>query len=209
MRKNSFFFIVFEGVEGTGKSFQIKKLSNKLSKLKFKTILTREPGGSKLSEKIRKLIFDKKNSKLNDITDYYLMLASRNEHINTTIQKAIKNKCILICDRFVDSTYAYQVIGKKINKKVNQINQKYILNNLKPDLTIILKANFKSIFSRLKKRKATNKFDKLKKSFYARAQKTFIKLSKKNNYYLFDSSENNKKVENDIFNLVIKKISNI
>ena len=111
MRKNSFFFIVFEGIEGTGKSYQIKKLTNKLYKLKYNVKNTREPGGSHLSEKIRNLIFDKKNINFDDVTDYYLMLASRNEHIKTTVKNAIKKKQILICDRFVDSTYAYQIAG--------------------------------------------------------------------------------------------------
>jgi dTMP kinase len=208
MRKNSFFFIVFEGIEGTGKSYQIKKLTNKLYKLKYNVKNTREPGGSHLSEKIRNLIFDKKNINFDDVTDYYLMLASRNEHIKTTIKNAIKKKQILICDRFVDSTYAYQIVGKKIKKSVNEINKKYILGKLKPDMTIVLKANMKTVFSRLKKRKNKNKFDKLNESFYTKIQRTFIKKTNNKNYYLFDTSNNDSIIENNILKLVLKRLNN-
>ena len=94
--------------------------------------------------------------KFDKLTDYYLMLAARNEHLKKTILKARKKKLIVISDRFIDSTYAYQVIGNKISKDINLINQKYILQGLKPDLTIVLKASFKAIHSRIRKRKNNN-----------------------------------------------------
>jgi len=207
MFKKKFFFIVFEGIEGTGKSFQIKKLYKSLRKLSLTVQKTREPGGSINSEKIRKLIFDKGSSKFDKLTDFYLMLASRNEHIKDTINKAKKNKSIIICDRFIDSTYAYQVIGHNINNKINNLNNNYILGKLKPHLTIILKSNFKSIVNRIKKRKIKNKLDNLKTNFYKKAQKAFISLSKKNNNYcLFDSSLNDNQLEQKILDLVLKKI---
>ena len=136
------------------------------------------------------------------------MLASRNEHIKKTIIPAIKKKQILISDRFVDSTYAYQVIGNKINKKINLINQKYILNNIKPNITIVLRSNFKSIASRLKKRKKKNKFDKLKIKFYKIAQKAFINIANMNKkrYIVLDSSENTKNLEKKILTVILSKI---
>ena len=149
MLKKKFFFIVFEGIEGTGKSYQIKKLFNSLKKKKFNIIKTREPGGSALAEKIRDLIFSKKSEQFDTLTDYYLMNAARNEHVKNTLLVAKKQKKIVISDRFTDSTYAYQVIGCKINKKINSMNQKYILKNLKPNLTIVLKANLNVINSRI------------------------------------------------------------
>ena len=169
MHKKKFFFIVFEGIEGTGKSYQIKKLSNNLKKLGFNLQTTREPGGSKTAEKIRNLIFSKYANNFDKITDYYLMNAARNEHVKKTLLLAKKQKKIIISDRFTDSTYAYQVVANKIDKEINLINQKYILNNLKPNLTIVLKSNFKAIFSRIKKRKISNKFDRLKINFYTKA----------------------------------------
>ena len=162
MHKKKFFFIVFEGVEGTGKSYQIKKLFSQLKKKKIATIKTREPGGSFSAEKIRNLIFSRNSNEFDKLTDFYLMCAARNEHVKKLLLIAKKQKKIVICDRFIDSTYAYQVIGNKIDKKINLINQNYILKNLKTNLTIILKSDFQSIFSRIKKRKNNNKFDKLK-----------------------------------------------
>jgi len=208
MRKKKFFFIVFEGVEGTGKTYQINKLYKKLLNKKFNIIKTREPGGSDTAEKIRNLIFSKRLNQFDKITDFYLMNAARNEHIKKTLLPAKKEKKIIISDRFTDSTYAYQVIGNKIDKNINTINQKYILKGLKPNLTIILKANFKSIFFRIKKRKKINKFDKLKINFYKKAQNAYLYLSrKKKNYFVFDSSKNTPDLEKKIFNLVLKKIN--
>ena len=180
MFKKKFFFIVFEGIEGTGKSYQINKLYKNLKKKKFNAIKTREPGGSSTAELIRNLIFSKKSIKLDNLTDFYLMNAARNEHVKKTLLPAKKKNKIVISDRFTDSTYAYQVIGNKISKDINLINQKYILQGLKPDLTIVLKASFKTIYSRIRKRKNNNKFDMLKNDFYKKAQNAYLSLAKRN-----------------------------
>jgi dTMP kinase len=208
MRKKKFYFIVFEGIEGTGKSYQINKLSKKLKELRFNVLKTREPGGSKTAEKIRNLIFSKDSNTFDKVTDYYLMNAARNEHVKKTLLLARKQKKIVISDRFTDSTYAYQVIANKIDKKINILNQKYILKNLQPNLTIVLKSNFKSIYARIEKRGKINKFDKLKTSFYKSAQNAFLFLARKNsNYLVFDSSENTTELEKKILSIVLKKIT--
>ena len=207
MSKKKFFFIVFEGVEGTGKTYQINKLYNNLKTIKLDVIKTREPGGSPEAEQIRNLIFSKKSKTFDKLTDFYLMNAARNEHVKKTLFVARKNKYIVISDRFTDSTYAYQVIGNKIDKKINLIKQKYILENLKPNLTIILNANLSSVHSRIKKRKNNNKFDKLKTIFYKKVQNAYLSLAKKNNNYLvFDSSKNTPELEKKIFSVVLKHI---
>ena len=112
---------------------------------------------------------------------------------------------VVICDRFIDSTLAYQVYGKKINLNfVNNIH-KNILNGLKPNLTFILKVSPKSSKKRLIKRKTKNRYDNFAQSFYAKAQKSFIKLSKnKKNYFVLDSSFNNNTLEKKIFSIVNK-----
>ena len=207
MLKKKFFFIVFEGIEGTGKSYQINKLFKNLKKKSFDVIKTREPGGSSTAEQIRNLIFSKKSSKFDVLTDFYLMIAARNEHIKKTLLPAKEKSKIVISDRFTGSTYAYQVIGNKIDKTINLINQKYILKNLKPNLTIILKANFKTIYSRIKKRKNNNKFDKLKTNFYKKAQNAYLSLAKKNkNYLIFDSSKDTPDLEKKILSTVLNNI---
>ena len=209
MRKNSFFFIVFEGVEGTGKSYQINKLCKSLKKKKIDAIKTREPGGSPTAEKIRNLIFSKISDKFDKLTDFYLINAARNEHVKKTLLVAKKKNQVVISDRFIDSTYAYQVIGNKIDKKINLINQKYILKALRPNLTIVLKANFRTIYSRIKKRKNNNKFDKLKTDFYKKVQNAYISIAKnKKNYLIFDSSSNTADLEKKILNIVLNKLDN-
>ena len=137
------------------------------------------------------------------------MLASRNEHLKKIIIPAKKNKSIIISDRFVDSTVAYQVAEKKIDKKLNDINEKYILKKIKPNLTIVLKSNYTQISKRLNKRKKSNKFDKLKKTFLLNIQNTFIKIARKNtkNYVVLDSSGNNDKLEKKILSIILKKLS--
>ena len=146
MLKKKPFLIVFEGVEGCGKSFQSRKLYLNLKKKKIKTILTREPGGTKSAELIRSLIlkdyFSKsKKDKFDKYTDTLLYLAARNEHVKTKIKPALKKKFVVICDRFIDSTIAYQVYGKKINLNFITGIHKQILGNLKPNITFVLKVS--------------------------------------------------------------------
>ena len=210
MYKKKPLLIVFEGIEGCGKSFQSKKLYNSLKKYKVDTILTREPGGTKSSELIRNLIlkdyFTKKNKeKFDKYTDTLLYLAARNEHIINKIKPALKKKKVVICDRFIDSTLAYQVYGKKVDINfINNIHKK-ILGNLKPNIVFVLKVSEKSSRARLKKRRTKNRYDNFAKSFYAKAQKSFIKIAKnKKNYFILESSSNDNSLQIKIFNIVNK-----
>ena len=213
MYKKKPFFIVFEGVEGCGKSYKSKKLLKNLRKKKIDTILTREPGGTKSAELIRKLIlndyFKKSNKdKFDKYTDTLLYLAARNEHVKNKIIPSLKRKKIVICDRFIDSTIAYQVFGKKIKFRfINNIH-KFILNGLKPNLTFILKVSKKSSKRRLLKRKTKNRYDNFSQSFYNNVQKSFIKIAKnKKNYFILDSSSNDNLLEKEIFKIVYKKLN--
>lgn len=209
MYKKKPFFIVFEGVEGCGKSFQSKKLLKNLRKKKIKTILTREPGGTKSAELIRNLIlkdyFKKsKQEKFDKYTDTLLYLAARNEHVKNKIIPALRKKKVVICDRFTDSTISYQVYGKKV--KMNFINSihKTILGKLKANLTFILKVSSKSSKKRLLKRKTKNRYDNFSQSFYTKAQNSFIKIGKnKKNYHILNSSQNDNTLEKKILNITL------
>ena len=214
MFKKKPFFIVFEGVEGCGKSYQSKKLFKKLKQNGFNTILTREPGGTPSAELIRSLIlkdyFNKnKKEKFDKYTDTLLYLAARNEHIKNKIKPALLKKKVVICDRFVDSTIAYQVDGKKVNLNfINNIHKK-ILQGIKPNIVFVLNVSMETSRKRLKKRKTKNRYDKFSQSFYNKAQKSFIKLAKnKRNYFILNSSSNNKSLEDKIFDIT-KKYLNI
>ena len=210
MYKKKPFLIVFEGVEGCGKTFQSKRLLNNLKRNKISTILTREPGGTKGAELIRDLIlkdYFKKNKKdkFDKYTDTLLYLAARNEHIVEKIIPALSKKKVIICDRFIDSTLAYQVYGKKVNLNfINNIH-KHILRNIKPNITFILKVSKKTSRKRLKNRKIKNRYDNFSQSFYTKAQNSFLKIAKnKKNYFILNTSKNDNKTEKIIFNIVKK-----
>ena len=212
MYKKSF-FIVFEGIEGSGKSYQAKILFNKLKKITKNVILTREPGGTKSAEIIRKIIlkdyFEKnKKIKFDKYTDTLLYLAARNEHVKNKIIPALKNKKIIICDRFIDSTFAYQVYGKKISMKFIDNIHKKILGNIKPDITFVLKVKKESFIKRLKNRKIKNRYDNFPIKFYLKAQNSFLKIAKKKkNYKVLESSENSPVLQKIIYQIVKKKIN--
>ena len=189
--------IAFEGVEGSGKSFHLKQIAKYLKSKKIKFITLREPGGSKNAEKIRKLILNNK-SNFNKKTDLLLYLASRSENIEKIIKKNYQKKIILI-DRFIDSTLAYQHYGMGINKSIiNRLNN-YLLGKIKIDFTFLNLVNMRNLKLRLSKRQNLNRYDNFKIFFYKKIQNGFIKISKRNKkkYLLINSNDSinkNKKI---------------
>ena len=169
--------IVFEGIEGTGKSHHIKNVARYLKKKKLDFIQIREPGGSKNSEKIRKLLLNK-NSSFNKYTDLLLYLSARSENIEL-IKKNVGKRIILI-DRFSDSTIAYQHFGMGVNLKfINNINN-FLLENININFTFLSIVSLKNMKNRLMKRKNLNRYDKFNNNFYTKVQKGFINLLEKN-----------------------------
>ena len=197
--------IVFEGIEGSGKTHHINKISKYLDKKKIKYIKRREPGGSLNSEKIRRLILNKK-SNFNIHTDLLLYLAARSENISL-IEKSYKKKIILI-DRFVDSTIAYQHHGMGVDLKIINIINRFLLKNIKVNFTFLNIVNKKNLFQRLKKRKSLNRYDQFNMNFYNKVQKGFLKLAKSNkkSYKIIDSNLDIKKNEDLIINQIKKLI---
>ena len=197
--------IVFEGIEGSGKSHHISVVSRYLTKKKINHIRIREPGGNPNSEKIRKLILNNKSS-FNQNTDLLLYMAARSENIDI-IRKSFNKKIILI-DRFTDSTIAYQHYGMGIDLNLIKTLNKYLLQNIKVSFTFLNIVNKKNLQKRLKKRKTLNRYDKFKISFYNRVQKGFIKLSKeqKNKYQLINSNLEIKKNEKLLLSKIDKLI---
>ena len=197
--------IVFEGIEGSGKSHHINKVSNFLKKHKIKFIKIREPGGSLNSEKIRRLILNKK-SNFNIYTDLLLYLAARSENINL-IKKSYKKKIILI-DRFIDSTIAYQHYGMGADLKIINIINNFLLKNIKVNFTFLNVVNKKNLFQRLKNRKSLNRYDQFDFNFYNKVQKGFLKLAKSNkkSYKVIDSNLDIKINEDLIINQIKKLI---
>ncbi len=168
--------IVFEGIEGSGKSYHLNEVSKHLKKKKIDHIKIREPGGSQNSEKIRKLILNN-NSSFNKETDLLLYLAARSENL-LLLKKYYKKKIILI-DRFVDSTIAYQHYGLGVNLKLIKYINNYFLKKFKVNFTFLNIVNKKNMIKRLKLRKSLNRYDKFNNNFYQKVQKGFMRLAKR------------------------------
>jgi len=196
--------IVFEGIEGSGKSHHIKIIAKYLTRRKKSFIQIREPGGNKNSEKIRKLILDNKST-FNKNTDLLLYLSARSENIDL-IKKNYGKKIILI-DRFVDSTLAYQHYGMGINIKFIKSINDFLLRGVNIDFTFLHLVSSKNMKKRLIKRKKLNRYDQFSSSFYKKVQNGFIKiLKKKPKKYMKIDSNLSIKVNQDIILNKIKKI---
>ena len=213
MYKRKTLFVTFEGIEGSGKTYQSKKLFRKIKSMGLSAIYTREPGGTKASEKIREVILEDyfhpdSKEKFNKYTDTLLYLAARNEHIEKKIKPTIFKKKIIICDRFIDSTLAYQVYGKGVNKSLVDSVHKYILGSMQPDLTFILKVKISKALQRLKRRKKKNRYDKFSKNFYIKVQRAFVKIAKKDSrrYIVVDNSEDTTAVEKVILEKTLSRL---
>ena len=197
--------IVFEGVEASGKSHHISVVANYLKNKKIGFIKLREPGGSRNSEKIRKIILNKK-TKFKKETDLLLYLASRSENIDL-INKYYKKKVILI-DRFVDSTIAYQHYGMGIDKNIIKILNRFLLKKINIKFTFLNTVSKKNLLLRLKKRKSLNRYDKFKLNFYDKVQKGYLKIAKSNpkSYKIINSNLDQKKNEKLIKDQIDKLI---
>ena len=198
--------IVFEGIETSGKSISLKKAIKYLKKNKIKHISFREPGGTNLSEKLRQLMLNKK-SKLNNKTDLFLLMASRSENFDKILKQNYKQKVILI-DRFIDSTLAYQHYGMGLDKNLILRMNNFLLGNFKANFTFLSVVNKKNMLKRLKSRKNKNKYDNFNYDFYNKVQKGFLKIALKNKskYLILDSNKDSLK---NIENKIIKKINKI
>ena len=201
------FFICFEGVEGSGKSTQAKLLYKFIKKKITKNvILTREPGGTLFSEKIRNLMLDKKTN-ISPLTEFFLLMAARNEHIISKINFYLKKNFIIICDRFFYSTLAYQHYLEGMDKKFIFSIQKKIFNKIHPDITFLIDLNKKESKVRINKRaKKTNRFDKLSSYHFNKIRNGFIKISKtyKNKIVLIKGSGSLIEIQNEINKKTLK-----
>jgi len=195
--------IVFEGIEGSGKSHHISIVSKYLNRKKIDHIKIREPGGNPNSEKIRRLLLNNK-SNFNNNTDLFLYMASRSENIDI-IKKFYKKKIILI-DRFTDSTIAYQHYGMGIDLEIIKILNKYLLGNIKINYTFLNIVNKKNLILRLNQRKSLNRYDNFDINFYSKIQRGYLKLMqlKKNSYKLINSNQSMNKNENLILDQIKK-----
>ena len=202
MKFNKKIFISFEGPEASGKSSQIKLLSKYLQKNNIQHIVTREPGGTLIAEKLRKIILNK-NEKINNDEEILLIMAARLNHLNNVIYPALKAGKIVISDRYADSTFVYQgyVNNYGMRKSINL--HALLLNNFLPKKTFLFLLSPVKINERLKKRKSSNKYDKLNIDFHKKVIQGYRKLSKNNNrFYLINASNPIQEIQNEIINVL-------
>ena len=199
-------FITFEGGEGTGKSTQAKLLFSSIKNTSEKVILTREPGGTNIAEEIRKIIV-KNNYNLNKVSELLLIYAARNEHLKDTIIPSLDKGHVILCDRFLDSTFVYQVQGKNIDTKIFEFFNKLIIKNYKPEITFIIDIDpIIGIERSLKLNKKETKYEKLPLSFHEKVRKDFITLSKKDERFkLIDGNKSIMEIHKEIIMTINEK----
>jgi len=181
-------FISFEGPEASGKSSQLKELKKFINKQKIPNIITREPGGTVVSEKLRKIILSNEYNISNN-EELLLLMASRLNHINLIIKPALKERKLVISDRFCDSTFVYQCYINSFGIEKGMMLHKKLLDNFLPSKTFLFMLSPKEILKRLKLRKKSNKYDKQSLNFHHKIIRGYKKISKKNRRFIIINAE--------------------
>lgn len=205
-------FITFEGPEGSGKSTQIALLEKFFKQIKKDFITIREPGGTVIGEEVRKILISSKSGAISDQAELFLFLSSRAELVEKIIKPALKNNKIVLCDRFVDSTLAYQGFGRGMDlDKIKTMNE-FVTDGLYPDLTFLLQLDVNTSFERLNNRysKSTKKFDRIEnedRSFHKKIHDGYNEIHKSSKrIFKIDASLSVHTVENLIKNKILELI---
>lgn len=183
-------FITFEGLDGTGKSTQIEKLAKALRARGVSVVVTREPGGTETGEKIRHVILDSGTTGLSPTAEMALMFASRAQHIREIIEPAVAEGKIVLCDRFTDSTEAYQGAGRKLGSKAVLELHRILCDDLQPDLTILMDSDVGQSVDRARRRnlksskngrsqKDENRFEQESRAFFGRVRNGYLAIARR------------------------------
>lgn len=196
-------FISFEGIEGSGKSTQSKKLYEFLCSKNLQVILTREPGGTLAGEKIREILLDEKIDKLEAKTELLLNFSARIEHVEKLIKPALAAGKIVICDRFFDSSFAYQGYGFDVDLSVIEQIKNLTIGDFAPDITFLIDVSVEDAFARIKDRASNNRYEKLEHNFHQKIRDGFLQLAQKNSRIKIIDGENS---PHEIFQLILKTL---
>ena len=170
-------FITLEGVDGAGKTSHIEFIKEYLTNLKLDFIMTREPGGTQLGERLREILL---HDEMTPKTETILMFAARNEHIEKVIRPGLTSGAIVISDRFTDASYAYQSGGKCVEDEAIDVLKDLVQKNLQPDLTFLFDLPVEVSIKRLKKTRKLDKFEKEEKDFHENVRKKYLMIAKNN-----------------------------
>lgn len=206
-------FITFEGADGAGKTSILNALKKDfLSVLGERLVITREPGGSKISEEIRKIIVDKKNNNMDSRTEALLFAASRRQHLIETVLPALSQNKIVFSDRYVDSSVAYQGAGRQIGEQLISDLNRFATEGLQPDLTIYFDIPSEVGLKRINNYRSNeiNRLDQENLSFHKRVRQEYLKLVDNNDRIkLIDANRNFDQVVDDTKNLIVNTFPNI
>jgi dTMP kinase len=173
-------FITLEGGEGTGKSTQVRRLASALEAQGKRCVATREPGGSPGAEEIRALLVNGLPGRWDPLTETLLVFAARADHVERTIRPALEANKFVVCDRFTDSTYAYQGVGRDMPRETIRRIESIVLDDFKPDLTLVLDLPVETGLARAKSRGAAeSRFENFDAAFHERLRQAFLDIAKR------------------------------
>ena len=172
MKKN--LFITLEGIEGAGKSTVIDFIENFITSSGYDVVKTREPGGTAIGEQIREILLNKKNDKLTDDTELLLIFAARAQHLSEIILPNLTSNKIVLCDRFIDASYAYQGAGRGIEQSKINLLENWVMPDIKPDLTFLLDLDPKIAFERTNKRSDADRFESEDIHFFEKIRQYYL-----------------------------------
>lgn len=202
-------FITFEGIEGSGKSTQAKLLKEFLLKQGHEVTLTREPGWGALGRLIRKMLLEEKDLELDPLAELYLFCADRTQHVRDFIKPKLKEGQVVICDRFTDSTIAYQGYGRKLDLNLVEKVSKAAALGLEPRITILLNLPVMLGLSRLEKRGGKTKIDEEPVEFHEQVRQGYIFIAHKESrrVKVVNAARDIDKVQGDIRSIVLEQLS--
>ena len=172
MKKN--LFITLEGIEGAGKSTVIDFIENFITSSGYDVVKTREPGGTAIGEQIREILLNKNNDKLTDDAELLLIFAARVQHLSEIILPNLTSNKIVLCDRFIDASYAYQGAGRGIEQSKINLLENWVMPDIKPDLTFLLDLDPKIAFERTNKRSDADRFESEDIHFFEKIRQYYL-----------------------------------
>jgi len=199
--------ITLEGIEGAGKSCHMQFITEKLQQAGKDVLLTREPGGTDLGEGIRELLLKKNEEAMFGETELLLMFAARAQHVQQVILPAMTEGKIVICDRFTDSSYAYQGGGRGISIEIIHQLESWVLSGFKPDLTLLLDLSVETGLSRARARGEADRFEIETVNFFQNARDTFLKIAQDepDRVKIINAEQNLETVQSSILKVLVEQ----
>jgi len=193
-------FITVEGVEGAGKSTNIRVIEEFLSEWKLEYILTREPGGTLIAEEIRELLLKHHEEKMDATTELLLIFAARAQHLSTKIRQTLAEGTWVLCDRFTDATYAYQGAGRGLDVKLISQLERLVQDNLRPDLTVIFDLDPSVGLERARQRGQLDRIESQKLEFFQRVREGYQNIASRegDRCLLIDASQTRETVRQSL-----------